>query len=104
MERYKYKPQSRSASFIESLIRAAFNYFTALAIQLLLFPAFFHSRIQLWQNLCIGLVFMANSIVGGYVWRRIFNARAAPDKPIPVGVRAKSALQRLHRIADGNTR
>lgn len=66
--------QSRLQSAIETVIRATFNYATALTIQLIAFPAIFHVHPAITVNLGIGLLFMANSIVGGYAVRRIFNS------------------------------
>lgn len=65
--------QTRLQSVIETVTRTSFNYCTALGLQLLLFPVIFHTRLPLSQNLGIGLIFMANSLVGGYVMRRLFN-------------------------------
>ena len=65
--------QSRSQSFVETVVRASFNYGTALTIQLTVFPAIFHVHPPLATNIGIGLLFMANSIIGGYAVRRFFN-------------------------------
>jgi hypothetical protein len=69
--------QSRSQSVIETVTRACFNFLTALAIQVYAFPAFFHVHPAITVNMGIGLIFMANSIAGGYVVRRLFNGIAA---------------------------
>jgi hypothetical protein len=69
----RHGAQSKRSSLVESLVRASFNFCTALAIQITLFPAIFHKTLPISQNFGIGFIFMANSIVGGYIIRRCFN-------------------------------
>ena len=64
--------QSRTASFIESLANVAIGYSVALGTQLTVFPLF-GLAVDLDQNLAIGAIFTAVSIVRSYCVRRAFN-------------------------------
>lgn len=83
--------QSRKQSVLETIVRAFFNYATALGIQRVIFP-----HLSISQNLGIGAIFMANSIVGGYFIRRLFNART--KRTITPAARGKLAIERLRKL------
>ncbi len=59
-------------SLIESLCNVVVGYLVALAVQVILFPHL-GIHLDLYQNMLIGLVFTAVSIVRGYLVRRLFN-------------------------------
>ncbi len=64
--------QSKTMSFVESLFNVVVGYLAALVVQVILFPHL-GIHLDLYQNMLIGLVFTAVSIVRGYLVRRIFN-------------------------------
>ena len=64
--------QSRTHSFLESLVNVAFGYVIALAAQLLVFPLF-GINVTLRDNIRIGLIFTVISIARSYALRRLFN-------------------------------
>lgn len=64
--------QSKRSSFVEALLNTAIGYVISLAVQLVAYPAFGHS-FTLAQNLGLGVVFAAVSLIRGYVIRRWFN-------------------------------
>jgi len=66
--------QSKTQSFLESLVNVLIGYIVAFMSQLLIFPLF-DIHIMLADNLLIGLWFTAISIARTYVVRRWFNAR-----------------------------
>lgn len=66
--------QSRLGSFIETLINVAIGYVVALLVQLIVYPLY-GASFSLSQNIQIGLIFTAVSVLRGYVIRRWFNAR-----------------------------
>jgi hypothetical protein len=63
--------QTRRASFIEAWFSVAIGYGVALASQIIVFP-WFDIHIGLSENIAIGLVFTAISIVRGFAVRRLF--------------------------------
>ena len=63
--------QSRLMSFVEAM--AVVGYGVAVLVQIVLFPVMGIS-IGLAENLAIGLVFTAVSIVRSYLLRRVFEA------------------------------
>lgn len=65
--------QSRTHSFIESLVNVALGMIISMALQVVVFPAFGHA-FTLAQNFGITIVFTVASIVRSYVVRRWFNA------------------------------
>lgn len=65
--------QSRKASLAEALTNTAIGYLVALATQLIAFPLF-GVQASMSQNLGIGAVFVAVSLVRGYLLRRLFEA------------------------------
>lgn len=66
--------QSRRMSAVESLANVAVGYGVALATQIVVFPLFGIAA-SLGDNLAIGGIFAAISIVRSYVLRRVFNGR-----------------------------
>lgn len=66
--------QSRLSSFIESMSNVLIGYVASLLVQLVVYPLF-GATFTFAQNIQIGLIFMAVSIVRSYVIRRWFNAR-----------------------------
>ena len=64
--------QTRTQSFIETVLNVAIGYGVALASQILIFPMFY-IHISLSDNLLIGLFFTVISIIRGYLVRRLFN-------------------------------
>lgn len=79
--------QSRWMSLVEAVTNVLVGYGVAVATQWLVFPLFkLHATLQ--ENLLIGLIFTAVSLVRSYVLRRAFEARrvraptaAAPTAP-----------------------
>ena len=65
--------QSRLMSFVEALANVVVGYGIGVGIQLAVFPVF-GLAVSLGQNLAIGLVFTAVSIVRSFVLRRLFEA------------------------------
>lgn len=65
--------QSRTHSFIESLVNVALGMIISMALQIVVFPAFGHA-FTLAQNFGITVIFTVASIVRSYVVRRWFNA------------------------------
>ena len=65
--------QSKKASFAESMANTLIGYVINLLVQLAVYPLY-GATFTLRQNIELGLVFMAVSIVRGYVLRRSFNA------------------------------
>lgn len=65
--------QSRTHSFIESLVNVALGMVISMALQVVVFPAFGHA-FTLAQNVGITIIFTVASIVRSYVVRRWFNA------------------------------
>ena len=65
--------QSRLMSLVEAVANVVVGYGVAVLVQLLLFPLF-GLTVTLRQNLVIGLVFTAVSIVRSYLLRRAFDA------------------------------
>ena len=66
--------QTRRMSFAESCANIAIGYGVALASQIVVFPLF-GVHADLGQNIGIGLVFTAVSLVRSYALRRWFNRR-----------------------------
>lgn len=66
--------QSRLQSAIESCTNVAIGYFVALAAQLAVFPMY-GIDVKLADNVQIGIIFTAVSLVRSYVIRRFFNRR-----------------------------
>lgn len=63
--------QSRRMSFLESLINVAVGYGVAVTAQIAVFPLF-GLHVPLADNLMIGAIFTAISILRSYTLRRIF--------------------------------
>ena len=66
--------QSRVMSLIEAVANVAVGYCLAVLAQIVVLPMF-GLTVTLRQNLAIGLVFTAVSIVRSYLLRRLFEAR-----------------------------
>ena len=66
--------QSRLMSLSEALANIVVGYGIVVLVQMALFPLFGIAA-TLGQNLAIGLVFTAVSIVRSYLLRRVFEAR-----------------------------
>jgi len=64
--------QTRIQSFIESVANVAIGYVVALVTQLIAFPLL-GIPVSIEQNLLIGVIFTAVSLVRSYVVRRAFN-------------------------------
>ena len=69
--------QSRVMSLVEALANVVVGYSVAVIVQIILFPVFGFTG-TMRQNLAIGLVFTAVSIVRSYAPRRVFEAMRAP--------------------------
>lgn len=63
--------QSRRMSLIEAVTNVALGYVLAVATQILVFP-WFGLHASLGDNLVLGAVFTAISLVRGYALRRFF--------------------------------
>ena len=63
--------QSRVMSLIEAVANVVVGYLVAVAVQMLIFPVF-GLTVTVRQNLAIGLVFTAVSILRSYALRRLF--------------------------------
>lgn len=64
--------QSRRLSLLEAATNTAVGYALAVATQYAVFPAF-GLRVGFIENLGIGLIFTAVSLVRSYALRRLFN-------------------------------
>ena len=64
--------QTKTQSMIESIANVAIGYFVAIGAQMVVFPAM-GIRVELKENMIIGLSFTAVSIVRSYAVRRLFN-------------------------------
>lgn len=65
--------QSRLMSLVESLANVLVGYGVAVATQMLVFPLF-GLAVTITENILIGLIFTAVSIVRSYALRRSFEA------------------------------
>ncbi len=65
--------QSRTMSLVESVTNVAVGYGVAVGAQMVVFPLF-RIAVSLRDNLLIGLVFTAVSIVRSFALRRLFEA------------------------------
>ena len=65
--------QSRLMSFVESLTNVAVGFGLAVLTQLIVLP-WFGVRMSIGDNLALGTVFTAVSVVRSYVLRRLFEA------------------------------
>lgn len=63
--------QSKRMSFLESLINVTVGYGVAVSAQIAIFPMF-GLHVALSDNLAIGAIFTAISILRSYTLRRIF--------------------------------
>tara|TARA_R110000787_G_scaffold284738_1_gene398824 strand:- start:19746 stop:19985 length:240 start_codon:yes stop_codon:yes gene_type:complete len=65
--------QSKLSSFYEAMLNTIIGYIISLTAQLFVFPIYGHS-FSVWQNVQIGVIFMALSLARSYLLRRFFNA------------------------------
>ena len=65
--------QSRCMSFVEAVSNIVVGYGLAVLTQVIVFPLF-GLHVSLVENLLIGCLFTAVSLVRSYALRRIFNA------------------------------
>ena len=63
--------QSRRMSLIEAITNVAVGYALAVVTQIVVFP-WFGLHASLGDNLALGLVFTAISLIRGYALRRLF--------------------------------
>ena len=76
--------QSRAASLTEAWVNVAAGFGLALAVQIMVFPIFgLHPTLP--QNLKIGLIFTATSLVRSYAIRRLFERWRAGVQVRPGG-------------------
>lgn len=71
--------QSRLMSLVESLANVLVGYGVAVATQMLVFPLF-GIAVSITENILIGLIFTAVSIVRSYALRRSFEALRVRQK------------------------
>jgi len=64
--------QSKNKSFIESIVQTIIGLGTSILIQVILYPLL-EITVSIGQNLIITFVFLAVSIIRGYLVRRLFN-------------------------------
>ena len=64
--------QSKTSSFIESLLNVGTGYFLALLTQAIVFP-WFNINITMQDQYVIALIFTVISIGRTYIFRRLFN-------------------------------
>lgn len=64
--------QSKTQSLIETLVNILIGYITAIAAQVIVFP-WFGIETSFDDNIKIGIIFTAVSIVRSYTIRRLFN-------------------------------
>lgn len=64
--------QSKRGSLIEAVTNTVVGYWLAVATQFAVFPVF-GLRVGVVENLGLGLIFTAVSLIRGYALRRLFN-------------------------------
>jgi hypothetical protein len=64
--------QSKRGSLIEAVTNTVVGYALAVATQFAVFPTF-GLRVGVVENLGLGLIFTAVSLIRGYALRRLFN-------------------------------
>ena len=65
--------QTRTMSFVESVANVVIGFIVAVLAQLAVLP-WFDVRLSLGENLLVGSIFTAVSIVRSYTLRRLFEA------------------------------
>jgi len=65
--------QSRMMSFVEAIANVAVGYGVAVVTQLLVFPLFGLTA-TVAENLALGVIFTAVSLVRSFILRRVFEA------------------------------
>ena len=83
--------QSRLMSLAESLANVLVGYGVAVATQMLVFPLF-GLVVTVTENMLIGLIFTAVSIVRSYLLRRSFEALRVRQSVLPPDGRAVNPL------------
>ena len=64
--------QTKKASFLEQLTKISIGFFSALLLQIYMFP-FFGIDVPLSSNFLITFIFTTHSVILGYIVRRVFN-------------------------------
>ena len=64
--------QSKRGSLIEAVTNTVVGYVLAVATQFAVFPTL-GLRVGVFENLGLGLIFTAVSLIRGYALRRLFN-------------------------------
>ena len=64
--------QSKRGSLIEAFAQTFIGYWINIVVQIIVYPLY-GATFSLQQNLSIGLIFLAVSLVRGYGLRRLFN-------------------------------
>lgn len=64
--------QSKNRSLVETIVQTLSGLIISFIIQLVIYP-FLGIKVTIDQNILITLVFVAASIIRGYVVRRMFN-------------------------------
>jgi hypothetical protein len=70
--------QSRTMSFVESITNVLFGFLLAMLTQITLFPMV-DLQVSVADNLLIGMIFTAISIVRSFALRRLFESIRAPS-------------------------
>lgn len=83
--------QSRLMSLAESLANVLVGYGVAVVTQMAVFPLF-GLAVTVTENLLIGLIFTAVSIVRSYALRRGFEALRVRQSALPSDARAVNSL------------
>lgn len=68
--------QTRTQSLIEAILNTLSGFVVTMIVQSLVYPLF-NIHTSVGQNFNIALIFTFTSIARSYVWRRVFNRRAA---------------------------
>lgn len=66
--------QTRAQSLFEIFLNLITGYVVGVLIQVIMFP-FYGMHLSLGQNLTLGLIFTASSVIRGYAWRRYWNKK-----------------------------
>ncbi len=74
--------QSRAISLVEAIGNVVAGYGVAVGVQLLIFPVF-GLAVSFGDNLKIGGIFTAVSILRSYLIRRLFNGLALRRRTVP---------------------
>ena len=66
--------QSQRGSLVEAMANTFIGYWINIAVQIVIYPLY-GATFTLRQNIELGLVFLAVSLLRGYAFRRWFNGR-----------------------------